>query len=89
MPSKFALFFKKLTLLVRISPLLKLKLFVNPGIVIILKVKLTIERRVLGRCRVCIVTEVSKNTFNRRQTIVSITLAFRHKCQVRGILFVT
>lgn len=44
---------------------MKLKLFVNPGIIIILQFKLTIKRWVLRRRRVFIVAQVSKDTFHR------------------------
>ena len=52
-------------MLVGIGTLLKLKLFVNPGIIIILQFKLTIKRWVLRRRRVFIVAQVSIDTFHR------------------------
>ena len=65
LPSEMRLFLKRFTLLVGISTLLKLKLFVNPGIIIILQFKLTIKRRVLRWRRVFIVAQVSKDTLHR------------------------
>lgn len=65
MPSEIRLFLKRFTLLVGISTLLKLKLFVNPGIIIILQFKLTIKRWVLRRRRVFIVAQVSIDTLHR------------------------
>ena len=65
LPSEIRLFLERFTLLVGIGTLLKLKLFVNPGIIIILQFKLTIKRWVLRRRRVFIVAQVSKDTFHR------------------------
>jgi hypothetical protein len=65
LPSETRLFLKRFTLLVGVSTLLKLKLFVNPGIIIILQFKLTIKRWVLRRRRVFIVAQVSVDTFHR------------------------
>ena len=65
MPSEIRLFLERFTLLVGVSTLLKLKLFVNPGIIIILQFKLTIKRWVLRRRRAFIVAQVSIDTFNR------------------------
>ena len=65
MPSEIRLFLERFTLLVGVSTLLKLKLFVNPGIIIILQFKLTIKRWVLRRRRVFIVAQVSIDTLHR------------------------